>query len=64
MFLTIKAAYDWLVLRIFLWAACRVGWPVHSLYAPDGEDGDVKAWICADSDETINLLLSGKTWEE
>jgi hypothetical protein len=57
MFLALQALHDWFVLRVFLWAAARAGWGSIALYCPGGEDAAPKAWILADSIETVEALL-------
>lgn len=60
---TIREAYASFVLWVFLWAAIRMDLPAWSIYAPgDEDDPPVKGWALADTDETLQALLTGKTW--
>lgn len=61
MWVAIAALWENFVIYGFLWFAARMGMPHHWLYTPDGEEGDVNAWVLADTRATMDLILSGKT---
>ena len=57
-----------LSLAIWLWKwLMHPEFPVTNIYAPGcaaDDDVPVKAWIVADSEETLDLILSGKSLED